>query len=411
MLPSQLTPEQFKNWPARAREVAVKHLDLLRKLPLCFIPLLFRELMEYDWKFPAERNELDRQFEYLTSSPASRTQPLLARFAQLHLAPELERLDWINQPARFSEQLSAHLWASRQIDAFRSAAVDYVQDFNAAVPEQPPTLSRAGIVLVGKGVAVNRYRLFRKLRRHGTYFTRVQARDGFRVLFDAVAARAAAHPAPYGHWYIEGGAFETRNPAGLSVVSYPALESVRSALAARIRSGYQSGAGPEALRTALAAMTPDQVGLTDGDPVWNRYAMSLFTEGSGTQIFSTTFVQWAAREAMRRAQPVTMLVRFAPRVRDLSMDQLLAAHRPDIELDPEGSLVDADMGAWYTWLNLQRLSQSEKASFLVWFEAHAEAVAVGPSFRSDAESAAPAELADLADRVAGPAKETDHPHQ
>ena len=39
----------------------------------------------------------------------------------------------------------------------------------------------------------------------------------------------------------------------------------------------------------------------------NRFQLSLLTEGSGTQVFSTTFVQWAAREALRRAQPLTLV--------------------------------------------------------------------------------------------------------
>ena len=56
-----------------------------------------------------------------------------------------------------------------------------------------------------------------------------------------------------------------------------------------------------------------------------------------------------------------------------------SAARP--ELDPQGSLVDADMGAYYTWLNQQRLSGAEKARFLAWFERPREAVAIGPPCR------------------------------
>ena len=42
------------------------------------------------------------------------------------------------------------------------------------------------------------------------------------------------------------------------------------------------------------------------DQVMQRFDVSLLTEGSGTQIFSTSFAQWAAREALRRAQPLTL---------------------------------------------------------------------------------------------------------
>ncbi len=47
-------------------------------------------------------------------------------------------------------------------------------------------------------------------------------------------------------------------------------------------------------------------------------------------------------------------------------------------VDPQGSLVDADMGAYYTWLNMSRLSGADEMSFLAWFEGHGEAVAIGP---------------------------------
>jgi len=111
-------------------------------------------------------------------------------------------------------------------------------------------------------------------------------------------------------------------------------------------------------------------------------------------------VQWAAREALRRAQPVTLLARFTPRQREKPMNELLAEaqHRP--EVDPQGSLVDADMGAWYTWLNQRRLPGADQAAFLVWFEDHEEAVVVAPSFDHGKRWDAPIPLAELVNRVA-----------
>ncbi len=59
---------------------------------------------------------------------------LMTGFAGLRISPELEHADWVNTPAQFSEQLTAHLWATHQIDAFRSAAIDYMQQVHAAAP-------------------------------------------------------------------------------------------------------------------------------------------------------------------------------------------------------------------------------------------------------------------------------------
>ena len=77
------------------------------------------------------------------------------------------------------------------------------------------------------------------------------------------------------------------------------------------------------------------------------------------------------------------------------MNELLSESGDRPELDPVGSLVDADMGAYYNWLNQQRLPGSEQSSFLAWFENHGEAVAIGPSMPRGTESTSVADLREL----------------
>jgi hypothetical protein len=145
----------------------------------------------------------------------------------------------------------------------------------------------------------------------------------------------------------------------------------------------------------MARMQPEEVGLGKGDAVLDRFQLKVLTEGSGTQIFSTTFAQWTAREALRRAQPLTLLVRFAPRQRQKTMNELLAGTGNDAELDPLGSLVDGDMGAYYNWLNQQRLPGAEQSSFLAWFEGHREAVVISPATPRGTKSDTPADMRQL----------------
>jgi hypothetical protein len=408
MLPHELTPASFAAYPPQARQLAVKQIALLQRLPLAFLPLLLRELIVYDWKFPAERADLGRQFTYLGTLAAAPFQSVMSAFVQLKLVRELEQTDWVNSPAVFSEKLSAHLWATHQIDAFSAAAVDYVRkvssagsgDDAAALPTH-----RLGIAVIGQGVAKNDYRLFRKLRPQGVYFTQVKSAGGVQVLLQAAAARAKAHPVPYGHWYIDGGHIDGDShmaPDALTQVSYDALSAPRAILQNRMQKTYEAAVfDPEAFRTMLAQIKPEEAGLNSGgDTVLNRFQLSLLTEGSGTQVFSTTFVQWAAREALRRAQPLTIVTRFALRQRENQMNELLAEHQRKPELDPQGSLIDADMGAYYTWLNQQRLPGEEKSAFLAWFEDHGEAVAIAPSLDRGKRSDAPIELGDLIARIA-----------
>jgi len=143
-------------------------------------------------------------------------------------------------------------------------------------------------------------------------------------------------------------------------------------------------------------LRPGDLGLANSsDAVLDRFQVKMLTEGSGTQIFSTTFAQWTAREALRRAQPLTLLVRFAPRQRQKPMNEMLSASHEVSELDPLGSLVDADMGGYYNWLNLQRLPGAEQSSFLAWFEGHNEAIAIGPAIPRGTESNAATSLEQL----------------
>jgi hypothetical protein len=176
--------------------------------------------------------------------------------------------------------------------------------------------------------------LFRKLRPHGTYFSRIKPDNGVQILLDAVEAGAKVHPVRYGHWYIDGGE-PADHDSSLTLISYSALESARAALLGKVQAEIERpGMGPEMLRTIMAGLRPEDLNMNGGDEVLKRFQAKLLTEGSGTQLFSTSFAQWAAREALRRAQP--LLVRFAPRQRQKPMNELLSTPPNQPEGRPSG---------------------------------------------------------------------------
>jgi hypothetical protein len=401
MLIRQVHAEQFQSYPPQAKQIATSHIALLQQLPLAFLPLLLREVIVYDWKFPAERDEIDRQFRYLESLTAVQLSGAMSSFAKLKLSPELESMDWIGAPSRFSEKLSANLWATHQIDDFSNAAEEYIKAFNTAVPAAAAPVARLGIAVIAQEISQTNYRLFRKLRPHGVYFDHVDPKSSYELLLETIAARTQAHPSPYGHWCIDGGEQPALQNNRIASVSYGSLQPVRKALIRKMQQVSASQAGVEVMRTRLAETDPSEVGMkhaTD-NPVLSRFAISVLTEGAGTQIYSTTFVQWAAREALRRARPFTIVARFAPRQTEESADEELSGIQQRTVLDPAGSLVDADMGAYYTWINLQRLPGAGESSFVAWFEGHSEAVAIAPSLVPGTESHDSVNLAEILRRT------------
>lgn len=398
MLPADLRAEDFAGYPPEARKLAAAHLTALRLLPLSFLPSLLRELIDYDYKFPVERQAIDRELAKLSSLSAVEIKDWFQGFASFSLSAKLEEFDWVNRPSQFVEQLSAYLWTTHQLDAFRQAATIYGDRLRTAAAPDPLPVRRLGIAVIGQGVASYDAPLFRNLRKHGTYFGQVKPDDGLNLLLAAVEARAKAHPAPYAHWYVDGGA-AAQQSALLTCVSYQGIEPVRAALLKKIQTEVaQPGMGPEQLRTDLAQLSPVELGMdkdAHADPVLDRFKLKLLTEGSGTQIFSTTFAQWTGREALRRAQALTLLVRYAPRQRQAPMNELLSSTQRNLEYDYTGSLIDADMGAYYQWINQQRLPGSEQSAFVVWFEGHGQALVVSPTLPRGAESSSAMNLKDL----------------
>jgi hypothetical protein len=397
MLPRDLKAENFAKYPPDARAMVVEHLEGLRRLPLAFLPSLLREAIDYDYRFPVERSIIEKELKTICKLTDPQVTEWFTKFATVSVSETLESFDWINLPAQFVEQEASYLWSTHQLDAFRSAAKEYGDRLNGQVNKAGPLpLQRLGIAVIGRGVSSYDAPLMRNLRQHGTYFSNVKPDDGVARLLAAVEKRAERNPVPYGHWYVDGGS-PLEHSDRITCVSYEALAPLRNSLLKRMQSEIdRPGMGPEELRTVLARLTPTDVGMENvSDPVLSRFELKLFAEGAGTQIYSTTFAQWTAREILRRAQPLTLLVRFAPRQRQRPMNELLSGGHGEANVDSTGSLVDAEMGAYYQWIDQQRLPEAEGSAFITWFEDHHDAVVIGPSMPRGTESQSPIELEKL----------------
>ena len=82
--------------------------------------------------------------------------------------------------------------------------------------------------------------------------------------------------------------------------------------------------------------------------------------GNGTLLMNNTFVEWAAVQALKRAQPRILITRFGVRdkLRPFSSMVMFSQPRPSDQLpsvqDPAGSFVDVEQLSYYIWLNAEK---------------------------------------------------------
>lgn len=398
----ELNSEMFQSYAPIARAFARDHLTLLRKLPLVLAAVLLRQVIELDISFPRERAAIEAQFAFLSSLTQADLHQLIQGFANLSLSPELVAEDWVRAPQKFEEDLSAYLWASHQIDAFHALGTQFVEAVRKATPADAPPMPRWTAVIIGPELRKEGYPLFRKLMPHGVLFPNVSdgGSGGTDAILRLLTRRAAETPVPYGHWYIDGGASLPMESGAISKFSWAESTLVREGLLKKLTSVVGNGSsGPEMLRSIVAGWTPSAPTPDTRDPLIDKLVLRVYDEGSGTQIFSTTFVQWSAREVLRRAEPVSFVARFGPRQRQRSMNEMFL--HSAAEMDGAGSLVDADFGAYYTWININRLSGSENAVFLAWSEGHQQAIAIGPDLPHGTRAEDPIPMERLLE-IAGP---------
>ena len=387
MTPGELQPRSFAAYPEQARELAVAHLDLFRAMPLSLLPSYLEQLQRFPSLFPIEQARLAAQLDTLARQPER-----MAAFRAIAVPSPLNELDWLHDPARFISALSGVLWQTRQIDAFHAAASTLYGALPQAAPE-PSAAAPLLLVVFGHGGDPARYPPFSRLRDSGLHLRTVSDAGAGEALCRVVAARAAADPQPYRHWYVDGG-----NPwaafAGIPAVhgiSFPAVAPLTAAVLREMNRAVEDGAGPEVLARRLRESSPELLRIPAGanDARVTHLLVSLLVEGSGTQLYSTSFVQAAALELVRRAQPSTLLLRFAPRRRPASMNDMLEQRGESTATDPQGSLVDADMALYYAALAMRKMPGGDRMSLLAYVEEQGQLFMSGPRIVRGAESATP----------------------
>jgi hypothetical protein len=127
------------------------------------------------------------------------------------------------------------------------------------------------------------------------------------------------------------------------------------------------------------------------------FVRDVLLTGNGTLFVNNTFVEWAAVQALRRAQPRVLVTRFGVRDKLKPFSSLLLFSQPrasdQIPLieDPVGSFIDVEQLSYYVWLNAEKsAAYRKKTLYLFLAEGIDEMLAVRSDVPTMTSSALPA---------------------
>ena len=182
----------------------------------------------------------------------------------------------------------------------------------------------------------------------------------------------------------------------------PYRDVLMRALFSKIQSGVESPQAFAAYARSLK-LAPEPGVLLNPTDVVQAFVRDVLLTGNGTLFVNNTFVEWAAAQALRRAQPRMLVARYGVRDRLKPFSSLLLFSQPrtsdviPLIEDPVGSFIDVEQLAYYVWVHAEKsAAYRNRTLYLFLAESVPEMLAIRSDVPATARSAAePASLADV----------------
>jgi len=418
-----------------AAALARSHSELLARLPATVSAFILVELHKWPVLFASEQRYQRALIEHLAQIPRGDLDKALAGVARIELQAGVNKIGDRN-PAAFQDAAQALLRKRGANITWRTEVDTFFQTINptleaALYPADAPR--RLVVQIYGRNIAVQRDNLWRRFK--GTGVRVPLSLDGadeterFLVALLGPRDEASGAPAlvraaiesakltPHDVWLIEshdalhalcdGGGATRLTPshaAGLTGLSYDRLRPYRDELTrtlnAKIQSGVESPQAFAAYTRSLKIPAPAGT-LLRTDDVLLAFVRDVMLTGNGTMIVNNTFVEWAAAQTLRRAEPRILVTRFGvrDRLKPFSSMVMFSQARPTdhqpIVPDPAGSFIDVEQLSYYVWVNAEKNpAYRGKTLYLFLAEGVDELLAISPA-NAAAPPAAPARLSDV----------------
>jgi hypothetical protein len=413
-----------------AAALAREYAELLGRLPATVHAFILVELQKWPTLFGPEQRYQRALLQQLSRLPRSDLQRIVDGIARIEADAGCSRIAR-GDPGRFQEEAQALLRKHRLVAAWRKAVDGLFQQVDPAIdahlyPDDAPR--RLIVQIYGDGIAIQPDKLWSRFKRSGVRvplsLERTAGSEMFlRELFGGVgsggtepaffaAARGPAGLGPLDAWIVESHDAlhrlwpEATPDASVTALSYERLRAYRTELTRALYSKIQSGVeSPQAFaayaRSLKIAPGPGVTGSSSD--VLQAFVRDVLLTGNGTLFVNNTFLEWAAVQALRRAQPRLLVTRFGVRDKFKPFSSLLLFSQPRASdqlptvQDPVGSFVDVEQLCYYVWLNAEKSAAYRKKTLYLFL---AEGVEQMLALRSDvaappAGALPPATLSDV----------------
>ena len=337
--------------------------EMSRRLPATFGAAVHDQLRQWDFLFPAEQRQLRAQLDWLSGL----AQPEFDRlFAPLRDLEGRMALGLHDSSSGLGVRDVGILARSPLYPQWRVEVEKAFGRIDAAAAPSVPLRGAPRLLLevLPPAASLKDQPVWPALAKRGAWFSLDRPfGEILPALVPAIAARAGAPPWEdiERTWVLECG---TRFSAlaDSTVLSWDALQALRreflrrlNAVERDLRSVDQT---TEDLRRAdIGRLAGAAIA---GNPRVREFLRGVLLSGNGSLVFSNSFVEWGASEALRRAQPQALVASFGMRQKLKPFSSLVLfedQHRsnpvPDQD-DPAGSLTDAVLLAEYVYLAAQR---------------------------------------------------------
>jgi hypothetical protein len=391
--------------PEKLEEALKK--DVLKRLPLTFLPYVNQQIKEWNYLFPNERRAAETLIVFVDGLTPEQSERLFRDVVEIEgkMGVRYWKFSTSEQTIQNSSQLASSTFFQdwrRAVQAVFDAADEHARASGAA-----SDALRNRLVLLGipRNIAVGEASVWRRWRgTGGVHVVDLSALGmGQGALEYLLAGPSGAVPKSVPK--IEAGLLDTmrkrRNVSladtwvvdaekrlvesilardsareqaeGAILLSYGRLDGYRESFAHEMNSMRKDLSDADAVfdrlrKVEVTHWCPPEVLL---DPVVPEFVRSLYLSGNGAVIFGNSFVEWAASEAFRRARPALLAAQFGMRSKPKPFTGVAVFENPD-QVNPlptvedlPGSATDAEMLALYVWLAAARYEEYQKTTVCV----------------------------------------------